>query len=183
MEATPPKQPEKPAAGDGPTPATPGPKTAEQEGIATHATEPHERIDGLRAWLAQLDRKVGIRTYAFAAASVLALAAAAVAIVFALQLQEDSATKGDLDDLRSEIGAVEESASEAAADDLNTLNDRLDSLETEVEELGDDQSTTQDELQVVQDDIDDLRTDISDLESSQSSDSSSESDSGGTGAN
>jgi hypothetical protein len=184
VEATPPKEPDKPAAGSQPAadaPA-PGPKTAEQEGIATHATPPHERIDGLRAWIAQVDRKLGIRTYAFAAASILALAAAAVAIVFALQLQEDSATKEDLDELRSQIGAVEESATEAAQDDLSTLNDRLDALEADVEALGDDQQTTSDELEVVQDDISELRSDISDLESSQSSGSSSDGDSGGTAA-
>src|SRR5919108_2621886 len=113
----------KPPTGEQPKPATGEqrkPATGEQQKPATgeqaaapdpHSTDPHERIDGLRAWVAQVNRKLGIRTYAFAAASVLALAAAAVAIVFALQLQEDSATNDDLDELRNQIGAVEKSAS------------------------------------------------------------------------
>lgn len=182
MEATPPQKPQGPSD-PAPAPgARPGPKTAEQAGLATHSTDPHERIDGLRAWLAQVDRKLGVRTYAFAAASVLALAAAAVAIVFALQLQEDSATNDDLDQLRGELGAVEESATEAATEDVQSLTDRLDALEGDVESLRDEQTTTSDELQVVQDDIEDLRTQVSDLESSSSSDAGSSSDeSGGTG--
>src|SRR5918996_3547537 len=88
----------KPAAGEQAKPATgeqPKPATGEQSEPATgdeakqatgereaapdpHTTDPHERIDGLRAWLAQVERKLGIRTYAFAAACVLALAGAAV---------------------------------------------------------------------------------------------------------
>lgn len=181
MEASPPRQPFNPDTGEQDKPDQPGPKTAEQQGVASHATNPHERIDGLRAWLAQVDRKLGVRTYAFAAATVLALAAAAVAIVFALQLQEDSATKSDLDDLRGDLGAVEQQASEAATDEVDALSDRLDALEGEVDALRGDQRTTSEELQVVQDDIEDLRTEISDIESSPSGGTGSSSGSGGTG--
>jgi len=188
MEASPPQPPKNPPTDEQPGASAPsgeqgkrpGPQTAEQQGLATHSTDPHERIDGLRAWLAQVDRKLGVRTYAFAAASVLALAAAAVAIVFALQLQEDSATNKDLDDLQSQLGTVSEEATQAAEEDVESLSDRLDSLESEVASLQDDQSTTNDELQVVQDDIEDLRSDISNIDTS-STDSSSdaEGDSGG----
>lgn len=171
MQASDPEKPQSPATGEQPKqptgeqPVTPDP----------HSTDPHERIDGLRTWLAQVEHKLGIRTYAFAAACVLSLAAAAVAIVFALQLQEDSATKADLQNLRGQLGAVEESASEAAQDDLASISDGLDSLEGQVSQLSDDQGTTEDELKVVQDDIEDLRGQIDDLESS--------ADSGGTNAN
>jgi septal ring factor EnvC (AmiA/AmiB activator) len=164
-------EPQKPSTAEQPRPPS------SEHAAAPQSVDPHERIDGLRTWLAQVDRRLGIRTYAFAAASVLALAAAAVAIILALQLQEDSATKGELDRLRSEIGAVEESASEAAADDVRSLGNRLDELEGEVSALRDEQGTTQEELQVVEDDIDDLRSQVSDLESQQS-----EEGSGGSGS-
>ena len=162
MEATPPQPPANPPTGEQTKPVT-----GEQAAASSpHSTDPHERIDGLRAWVAQVDRKLGIRTYAFAAACVLSLAAAAVAIVFALQLQEDSATNDDLDSLRGQLGSVEQSASQAAREDVQSLTDRLDALESKVSSLESDQSTSDDELQVVQDDIDDLRTQIDDLESS-----------------
>ncbi len=51
------------------------------------------------------------------------------------RLQEDSATKGDVQNLRGQLGAVEESASEAAQDDLASITDRLDSLEGQVSQL------------------------------------------------
>ena len=105
MEASPPRppgQPTDPTAPGPPTGEQPKPVTGEQPAADPHSTDPHERIDGLRAWLAQVDRKLGIRTYALAAGIVLALAAAAVALVFALQLQEDSATNDDLQALKDE---------------------------------------------------------------------------------
>ncbi len=161
---------------DPPPGKQPKPATGEQP-AAPHSAEPHERIDGLRAWLAQVDRKLGIRTYAFAAAIVLALAAAGIALVFALQLQEDSATKDGLQNLRAQIGAAEQSASEAAQEDLQSLSDRVGALEGQVSSLRDDQGTTSDELRVAEDDIEELRGQIDELESSDSNSS------GGTGAN
>src|SRR5215208_2601071 len=64
---------------------------------------PNERIDGLRAWVAQVDRKLGVRTYIGAALTLLALAAAGVALFFALQAKQDSATKSELDSVRSQL--------------------------------------------------------------------------------
>src|ERR687896_1798448 len=84
-----------------------------------------ERIEGLRAWIAQLDRRVGVRTYAGAAALVLALAAAAVALVLVLQLQDEAATDTDVQELREEIAGVEDAASEAAQEDVASLSDRV----------------------------------------------------------
>src|SRR5919201_7117576 len=55
--------------------------------------DPHQRIDGLRAWLAQVDRKLGVRTYIGAAIAVLALAAAVAALVLVVLLKRDAATK------------------------------------------------------------------------------------------
>src|ERR671914_2281888 len=55
-----------------------------------------ERLDGLRIWAGQLERKLGVRTYAAAAGLVIAIAAAAVALVLVLQLREDAATEDDV---------------------------------------------------------------------------------------
>ena len=159
----------KPPTGEQPKPPTgeqPKQPTGEQPSTPPHSTDPHERIDGLRTWLAQVDHKLSVRAYALGAATVLALAAAAVAIVLILQTQDESATKSDLRDLRGELGAVEESASEAAAEDIEPVSERLDRLEGQVSSLRSDQRTGEDELSVVQDDIDDIRKQINDLERS-----------------
>jgi len=185
-EPKPPSTPRAPATGEQPKPPTgeqPKQPTGEQPSTPPHSTDPHERIDGLRAWLAKVDRKLGVRTYAIGAASVLALAAAAVAIVLILQTRDDSATKADLSDLRGELGAVEESASEAAAEDIEPVSQRLDRLEDQVSSLRSNQRTGEDELSVVQDDIDDIRKQINALERSNAdADADADADSGGANA-
>jgi uncharacterized protein HemX len=127
-----------------------------------------ERLDGLRSWVAQLDRRIGVRTYAGAAALVLALAAAAVALVLVLQLQDESATDTDVQQLRDEIAGVEDTASEAAQEDVRSLSDRLTEIESQVSELASDRDAVDQEISVIQDDIQDLRDQIAEVESSDS---------------
>lgn len=123
-----------------------------------------ERLEGLRAWVAQLDRKLGTRTYAGGAALVLALAGAAVALVLTLQVSEDSATKDDLQTLREQLAGVEDSASEAAQDDLEGISERLSGLESQVSALQTDGDAAEQRLEVIEDDIEDLRSQIDSLD-------------------
>jgi septal ring factor EnvC (AmiA/AmiB activator) len=127
---------------------------------------PEQRIDELRAWIAQVDRKLGVRTYALGAALVLALAAGIVGVVLALSAKDESATKNEVRSLRDQVEAVQQEASEAAEQDVATLTERLDALEGRVNTIASGQRTTESELSVVQDDIEDLRNQISGLESS-----------------
>ena len=136
-------------------------------------------LEGLRAWVAQLDRKLGTRFYALGAATVLALAAGIVGIVLVLGVKEDSATNSDLDQLREELSGVEESASEAAEEEVSALGDRVSQLESQIQSLRSDQTSTDQEISVLQDDIADLRDDISALESQPPADSGGD---GGGGA-
>jgi uncharacterized protein HemX len=122
--------------------------------------DPHERIDGLRAWLAQLDRKVGVRTYIVVALIVLALAAGVVALVLTLQLRGDAATNDDVAALRNEITTVQQSASDAAQKSVQSLNQRLGALEDEVSRISAGQTTSRRELKVVQSDIRELRAQV-----------------------
>jgi uncharacterized protein HemX len=170
VEATPPQPPPAPRQAQSPTGSQP----------AAPRADPHERIDGLRAWLAQVDRKVGIRTYALGAAAILALAAGIVAVVLALQNQDDTTTvRDDVQALRTQIGAVDKSASQAAEEQVQALTGRLDQLENRIKALETEGRTSDQRLQVVEDDIDDLRNQISDLETSASSGGGG--GSGGTG--
>jgi septal ring factor EnvC (AmiA/AmiB activator) len=134
------------------------------------AAEP-ATLEELRASVAQLDRKLGTRFYALGAATVLALAAGIVGIVLALGVKEDSATNSDLDQLREEVSGVEESASEAAQDEVSALGDRVSQLESQIQSLRSDQTSTDQEISVLQDDIADLRDDVSALESQPPADS------------
>ena len=110
-------------------------------------------LEELRASVAQLDRKLGTRFYALGAATVLALAAGIVGIVLVLGVKEDSATNSDLDQLREEVSGVEESASEAAQDEVAALGDRVSQLESQIQSLRSDQTSTDQEISVLQDDI------------------------------
>jgi septal ring factor EnvC (AmiA/AmiB activator) len=130
------------------------------------APEPsiNERLEGQRSWLAQLDRRVGVRTYAGAAAVVIALAAAAVALVLVLQLDDESAKTADIDQLREEIAGVEDTATEAAQEDVQSMTERITQLESDIAELGSTQDSTDQKISVVEDDIQDLRDQIADLD-------------------
>ena len=154
------------------TPAGPGapaqptqPPSKPTTGSQPVVQEPtiHERLEGQRAWLAQLDRRVGVRTYAGAAALVIALAAAAVALVLVLQLDEEAAKTGDVDRLREEIVAVEDSATRAAQEDVQSLTERVTELESDISDATSNQDSTEQQLSVLEDDIQDLRDQISDL--------------------
>jgi uncharacterized protein HemX len=140
-------------------------KPSERPAETPSGEHPTTTLDGLRAWVARIDRKLGTRFYALGAATVLALAAGIVAIVLVLQVKDDSATKADLDELREELAGVERSASQAAEDDVAALGDRVSQLESQMQSLRSDQTATDQEISVLQDDIEDLRNDVSALES------------------
>jgi uncharacterized protein HemX len=143
------------------------------------SADPQQRIDGLRAWLGQVDRKVSARSYAGGAAIVLALAAGIVGVVLALSAKDESATKDELSSLRNQVEQVSREASAAAEEEVGSVLDRLQSIEEEVSSLAGDRTTIERELEVIQDDIVDLRNQISDLESAGPSGSGG----GGGGAN
>ena len=122
------------------------------------AASGEQSLTGLRAWIAQVDRKVGVRTYAGAAAVILALAAGLVGAYLGATAKDESATKTEVESLRDRLEAVQAEAATAAEDNVATVNQRIDELETRLDTLSSSQRTTDSELQVVQDDIEELRT-------------------------
>ena len=153
MEAGPPTPPPEPQV-----------KTPQE---AAASADPAEKLEGVHAWVAQLDRKLSTRFYALGAAAVLALAAGIVAVVLALGVQDDSATKGELTELRDQVDNATKSASDAAQDDLAELDARLSEVETQIEQIQGSQSENTRELSVVQDDVADLREQIDAVEQAQ----------------
>ena len=151
-------------AGAPPPPPQPEVKTPQE---AAASADPAEKLEGVHAWVAQLDRKLQTRFLALGAAVVLALAAGIVAVVLALGVQDDSATKGELSELRDQVDEATRSASSAAEDEVASVEDRLEEIESQIEAIRSDQSGTNREISVLQDDIADLRDQIATLEQAQ----------------
>jgi chromosome segregation ATPase len=164
MEATPPQPPKPPTPPSGapPQPARPTPPPK--------PVDPQQRIDGLRSWIAQLERKLAVRTYIGAALAVLALAAGGAGIFLAIQVERDAASDADVENLREELTGVEQTAAQAAQEDVRALGRRITDLEGQIRRLRSQQRARSNELSVIEDDIQDLRDQISEL------------DTGGTGA-
>ena len=139
------------------------PATGSQPTVAPQSTQ--EQLEGLRAWVAQIDRRLGIRSIAGGLAVVLALAAGIVGVVLAMQAKDDSATKAEVTRLSERVSANTQEATRTVKQELSALSDRLDALEGRVSSVASDQRTSDSELQVAQDDIDELRGQISDLRS------------------
>jgi chromosome segregation ATPase len=123
-----------------------------------------ERIEGLRGSVAQVERRLALRTYIAAAVAVLALAAGGAGIYLALQAEEDAASEADVENLREELTGVEQTAVEAAEEDLQTVNETVADLERQISRLRNRQGSLRDEFTVAQDDIQDLRDQIADLD-------------------
>jgi uncharacterized protein HemX len=150
-----------PPAAPPPRPAPPGPGAAAAAGAPPPRPDPHERIDSQRAWIAQLDRRLGVRTYVLGALALLAAAAAVVALVLVIQLRRDAATDDDVNAIRNQLSGIQQSATSAAQKSVESVDQRLTDLESEVSRLSTGQKTTRRELQVVQDDIKELRSQAS----------------------
>ena len=146
-------------AGPQPPQPPPHPQALTPQEAAASA-DPAEKLEGTAAWVAQLDRKLQTRFYALAAASVLALAAGIVAVVLALGVEDDSASKNELSELRDQVDEASRSASDAAKDSVSDLDGRLSEIESQIEAIRSDQSGSGRELSVVQDDIADLRDQV-----------------------
>ena len=164
--------------------APPPPQQSKTPQEAAASQDPAEKLEGVHAWVAQLDRKLQTRFYALGAATVLALAAGIVAVVLALSVQDDSATKSELAELRDQVDNATRSASNAAQDDVADLDDRLAEIESQIEAIRSDQGSADRELSVVQDDIADLRDQIDTVEQAQedaaaADDASTDEDTGG----
>jgi DNA repair exonuclease SbcCD ATPase subunit len=124
-----------------------------------------ERLEAVRGWVARLERRLGVRTYAGMAGLILAIAAAAVALVLLLQLREDAATEDDIRELSEQISGVEDSATEAAQEDVQSVSQRLTQLEQQLTGLESERDSANQQISVLEDDIQDLRDQISELDS------------------
>lgn len=131
----------------------------------TPGVPPRPTLEGLRAWLSTLDRRVGLRTYIGGALVILALAASAVAIVLAIDARENSADNDDLNAIATQVNELD--GATATDFDATSFEARLTAIEDQLSAVDDSTGggDVANRLDVLENDIEELRGQISDLES------------------
>jgi hypothetical protein len=90
-------------------------------------------LDGLRAWIGEVERKLGVRTRVFLVLAVIAVGGAGAAIVLAIDAQNSSVSDGDVQALQEQLEArIAEGASGAGATQLEA---EVKALQEEVKAL------------------------------------------------
>lgn len=79
-------------------------------------------LDGLRAWIGLVERKLAMRTRVFLVLVAIAIGGAGAGIVLAIDAQDNAVTKGDLQALQTELTSR-----------IEGLETRVESLEAEVQ--------------------------------------------------
>jgi hypothetical protein len=68
-------------------------------------------LDGLRAWIGEVERKLGMRTRVFLVLAVIAIGGAGAAIYLAIEAQNDAVSESDVQALQEKLEArIDESA-------------------------------------------------------------------------
>jgi uncharacterized protein HemX len=119
-------------------PPTPVPRA---EVPAPLPDDTQRQVDGLRAWLARLDRKVGARTYIGGALLILALAASGVAVYLAVRTDQDAASKDDVAALRNQTDRIGQQAA-GAQREVSNLNEPIARLQKRLKALERKQEST-----------------------------------------
>jgi hypothetical protein len=97
-------------------------------------------LDGLRAWIGEVERKLGKRTRVFLVLVAIAVGGAGAAIYLAVEAQEDSVSKSDVQQVRDELaGRI---GTESGGTDLTQLEAELEALRAEVAKLREEGSTS-----------------------------------------
>ena len=94
-----------------------------------------EQIEGLQGWMAELERKQARTTYFGAVAVVIALAAAGVALYLGINNKNDSATKHDVDALKSRVDSLQTAVTKSSKNTQNTINSSISQLQSTIQEL------------------------------------------------
>jgi Skp family chaperone for outer membrane proteins len=92
-------------------------------------------LDGLRAWIGEVERKLGMRTRVFLVLVAIAVGGAGAAIYLAIDARDSAVSESDVRDLQTELEA-RIGAGDAA--DLTQLEAEVAALKAQVEGLGSD---------------------------------------------
>lgn len=90
-------------------------------------------LDGLRAWIGEVERQLGMRTRVFLVLVAIAIGGAGTAVYLAVEAQNDQVSKDDLravsEELEGRIGG------EGATTDLTQIESELRALRAEIAKL------------------------------------------------
>jgi len=96
-------------------------------------------LDGLRAWIGEVERQLGMRTRVFLVLVAIAIGGAGTAVYLAAEAQNDQVSKDDLQAVSEELeGRI---GSEGATTDLTQIETELRALKAEIAGLEDEGST------------------------------------------
>jgi uncharacterized protein HemX len=89
-------------------------------------------LDGLRAWIGLVERKLTMRSRVFLVLVAIAIGGAGAGIVLAIDAQNDAVTKSDLQGVRDELAGT---AAPAEAPQASALEAEIKTLQAEVAAL------------------------------------------------
>lgn len=91
-------------------------------------------LDGLRAWIAEVERKLGMRTRVFLVLSVLAIGGAGAGIYLAIDARDSAVSEGDVQELQEELEAqiAAGGGGATAGAELAQLRAELDALREQI---------------------------------------------------
>jgi hypothetical protein len=90
-------------------------------------------LDGLRAWIGLVERKLTMRTRVFLVLVAIAIGGAGAGIVLAIDAQDNAVTKSDLQNVRDELAGT--AAVPTEAPQASELEAELETLQAEVAAL------------------------------------------------
>lgn len=90
-------------------------------------------LDGLRAWIGEVERKLGMRTKVMLALAAIAIGGAAVGIYLAIDTRDNAVSEKDVQELQTELESQIGAAGGGAS--LTGLEAEVNALRAEVEEL------------------------------------------------
>jgi cell division protein FtsB len=93
-------------------------------------------LDGLRAWIGEVERKLGKRTRVFLVLSVIAIGGAGAAIYLAIDAQDNSVSESDVRTLQQELEArIASGGTSGGGAELAQVEAEVEALKAEVAKL------------------------------------------------
>ncbi len=88
-------------------------------------------LDGLRAWIGEVERKLGMRTKVMLVLAAIAIGAAGTAIYLVIDYRDKAVSEADVERLQGEL----EEGGAGGTTEVTRLQAEVDALEAQVEEL------------------------------------------------
>jgi hypothetical protein len=96
-------------------------------------------LDGLRAWIGEVERKLGMRTRVFLALATIAIGGAGAAIYLAIDTRDNAVSESDVQELQQRLEGQAGSGSVATDPKVIQLETELNALQAEVDRLESDE--------------------------------------------